>query len=423
MSKTNFDIINARVTFKNIPIHKIERFSFKDLKVASETFKKISNVSECVIVQNPFRVEIFMAVNLETGNVPDVRRPEGKILTINRIEETWKSLTELTEYDLDHFDQTLEVYKNTDVYLHLLRLATGLESIVVGRTEIIDEIKEAISIAKQANVSGKVFDKLFDNSIRIANSIRESTGISKGTISIGDIAVKTVDEKAGIDAKKKILLVGTGETAAMVAKALGKKGATFDVTSLTIERATGFSKNLGGNPVEIEEALSGFDKYDIVIVATTSDYFLINYDRLKMVMQNKKKGTLILDVSDPRAVDEKVSTFTMMKLLFRDQIAEMYEEDVKARKGIVPAVEEMISKELPILEATMKQVEAEPISKDGAVSVDSLRKKELEKALEQLGETDQNKIKIIEELTKNVVEKIISVPTSKSKKAPEQENQ
>jgi len=423
MGKTNFEIINARVTFKTIPIHKIERFSFKDLKVACETFKKISNVSECVIIQNPFRVEIFMGVNLEIGDVPDVRRPEGKILTINLIEETWKSLTDLTEYDLDHFDQTLEVYKNRDAYLHLLRLATGLESIVVGRTEIIDEIKEAISIAKQAEVSGKMLDKLFDNSIRIANRIRDSTGISKGTISIGDVAVNTVDEKAGIDAKKKVLLVGTGQTASMVAKALGKKGTTFDVTSLTIERATGFSKNLGGNPVEFEEVLTGFDKYDIVIVATTSDYFLINYDVLKRSMQNKKKGTLILDISDPRAIDEKVSTFPMTKLLFRDQIAEMYEEDVRARKGKVPAVEEMISKEVPIIDETLKRAEPEPIAKDVAVNVDSLRKKELEKALEMLGETDQSKIKIIEELTKNVVEKIISVPTKNSKKAPEQENQ
>ena len=421
MSTSNFDIINARVTFKNIPIHKIERFSFKDLKVACETFKKISNVSECVIIQNPFRVEIIMVVNLETGNLPDVRRPEGKILTINRIEETWKSLTELTQYDLDHFDQILEVYKNTDAYLHLLRLATGLDSIVVGRTEIIDEIKEAIEIAKQAKVSGKVLDKLFDNSIRIANKIRDDTGISKGTISIGDVVVKTVNEKAGIDAKKKILLVGTGETSAMVARALSKKGGNFDVASLTIERGTGFSKNLGGNPIAFEEVLTGFDKYDIVIVATTSDYFLINYDVLRMAMQNKKKGTLILDVSDPRAIDEKVATFPMMKLLFRDQIAEMYEEDVAARKGKVPAVEELISKEVPIIDATMKKMDAEPISKDAASSVDSLRKKELEKALEQLGETDASKIKIIEELTKNVVEKIISVPTNNSKKAPEQE--
>lgn len=382
---------------------------------------KISDVSECIIIQNPFRVEVFMVVNRDKGDLPDTRRSEGKNLTITQIRKTWESLTGLNEHDLDHFDQTLEVYRDSEVYLHLLRLATGLESIVIGRQEILDEIKELVSNAQTDNTSGKVFNKLFENIIRIATNIRDSTGISKGTISLGDIAVKTVDDKAGIKGKK-VLLIGTGETAATVSKSLNSQGHTFDITSLTIERATSFSKNLGGNPVEFEEVLAGFDKYDIVFVATTADYFMINYDRLRMIMENKKKGTLILDISDPRAVDEKVSTFPGMKLMFRDQVAELYEEDVKARKGKVPSVEEMIAKEVPIIEATMKRLDAESLVKDVVVSVDSLRKKELEKALEKLGETDEHKIKIIEELTKNVVEKTISVPINNSKKTSEQEN-
>ena len=382
---------------------------------------KISDVSECIILQNPFRVEVFMVVNLESGDVPDARRSEGKNLTINQIQKTWESLTELNEYDLDHLDQTLEVYRDADVTLHLLRLATGLESIVVGREEILDEIKQSVSDAQTNQTSGKILNKLFENITRIGTNIRDSTGISKGTISLGNIAVKTVDDKAGIKGKK-VLLLGTGETAAMIAKSLDFKGYAFDIASLTIERATSFSKNLGGKPVEFEEVLVGFDKYDIVFVATTADYFMINYDRLRMVMENKKKGTLILDISDPRAVDEKVATFPGMKLMFRDQVAELYEEDVKARKGLVPSVEEMIEKEVPIIEATMKRLDAESVVTDVAVSVDSLRKEALEKALEQLGETDKNKIKIIEELTKNVVEKIVSVPVNSSKNTTEQEN-
>lgn len=422
MAGKNFDIINARVTFKNLPIYKIESFSFKDLKVAAETFMKISDVTECIILQNPFRVEVFMVVNLESGDAPDARRTEGKNLTINQIQKTWESLTELNDYDLDHLDQTLEVYRDEDVTLHLLRLATGLESIVVGREEILDEIKDTVSNAQTNKTSGKVLNKLFENIIRIGTNIRDSTGINKGTISLGKVAVKTVDDKAGIKGKK-VLLIGTGEIASMVAWSLNSRGYTFDVTSLTIDRATSFSKNLGGKPVDFEEVLVGFDKYDIIFVATTADYFLINYDRLRMVMENKKKGTLILDISDPRAVDEKVSTFPGMKLMFRDQVAELYEEDVKARKGLIPSVEEMIAKEAPIIEATMKRLGSESVVKDVAVSVDSLRKQELEKALEQLGETDANKIKIIEELTKNVVEKIVSVPVSSSKNTSEQEKQ
>ncbi|MEX2348582.1 MAG: glutamyl-tRNA reductase [Nitrosopumilaceae archaeon] len=422
MNKNNFNIINFRVTFKNIPIHKLEKFAFKDVTAACESFKKISGVSECVIVQTGSRVEVFTANEPEEGEAPDVRRSEGKSLVINKVVETWISLTGLEEYDVDHFDQILEVYENTGVYLQLLRLACGLDSIVAGTEKILEEIKASISSAKQAKVSGRILNKLFDSSIRIATRIRDSTGISKGVTSIGDIAVKIAEEHAGLDGKKRALLIGTGETAAMVAKSLNKKSYAFDISSMTIERSTGFSKVLGGKPVKFEDVLSGLDKFDIIFVATTADYFIITYDKIKIVMENKTKGTMILDISDPRAVDEKVSTFPGTKLMFRDQIIEMEERNLKARNEEVLAAEKMISNEVPIIEATMNRLEPEPIVKDVFASVDSLRKKELEKALQMLGETDKKKIKIIDELTKAVVESIVSVPVSNSKKASEQDN-
>jgi glutamyl-tRNA reductase len=417
MGENNFNIVNIRVTFRNIPIHKLERFSFKDVTAASESFKKIPGISECVIVQTASRIEIFTVSNIEKEEAPDARRDEGKNLAINKIKETWATLTELDEYDRGHFDQILEVYDNKDVYLHLLRLASGLESIVVGNEGVMDDVKAAIAKAKSAKVSGRILNQLFDSVIRIATRIRNATEISKGVTSIGDIAVKIAQENAGLDGKQHVLLIGTGETAAMVAKSLNKKGYAFDISSMIIERATGFSKILGGKPIKFEEVLKGFDKFDIVFVATTADYFVINHDKIRVVMENKKKGTMILDISDPRTVDETVSTLPGVKLMFRDQITEMDERNLKARDDKVIAVEKLISKEIPIIEATMKRLDPEPLTNDVFASVDSLRKKELEKALQMLGETDEKKIKIIDDLTKAVVENIISIPASSSKKA------
>ena len=143
----------------------------------------------------------------------------------------------------------------------------------------------------------------------------------------------------------------------MLAKTLNKRNVAFGVTSRTIERATGFATILGGTPLDFDAVLAGFDKYDIIFVATTSDYFLITFDRIKLVMEEKKKGTLILDLSDPRTVDEGISVLPGIKLLFRDQIAEIYDESVKARSGIIPAVEKIIDKELPILSARMRRLD------------------------------------------------------------------
>lgn len=358
MGEIRFDVLNARVTFKNVPLHTLSKFTFKDVNAACAEFKKIDGVDECIIIQTASRVEIFTVSNVEIDDSPDARRVEGKTLVLNQIKDTWVSLSSLEQIDIDHFDQTLEVYKGDDVYLHLLRLASGLDSVVVGKQEIFDEIVQSLSNAKAAGVSGNILNKLFDSVIRLAIRMRDTTGISKDVISLGDIAVKLVDEKAGLDSKKKVLVIGTGEPAAMLAKTLNKKGIAFDVTSRSLDRATGFTTILGGTPVDFDAVLAGFDKYDIIFVATTSDYFLITYERIRLIMEEKKKGTLILDLSDPRTVDEGVTALPGIKLLFRDQIAELYEESVKARVGIVPAVEKIIEKELPVLSARMKRLDA-----------------------------------------------------------------
>jgi len=418
MDKKNFKVINIRVTFRNLPIHSLERFSFKDIAAACESFKKIPSISECVIIQTASRVEVLLVKNIaEIGDeVPDARREEGKGLTLNKIKETWMSLTQLEQYDIDHFDQILEVYENTDVYLHLLRVASGLESIVIGNETVLDDVKAAISSAKLAKTSGTILNKLFESTIRIATRIRESSGIGKGATSIGELAVKIAEEFAGLDGKKQVLIIGTGEIAAMVAKSLKKKSYAFDIASMIIERATGFSKILGGKPIKFQDVIAGFDKFDIIFVATTADYFIITYDKVRILMENKKKGTMILDLSDPRIIDENLSMLPGVKLMFRDQITELEDRDLKAMEEKVLAVEKMIIKEVPIVDAAMKLLEAEPIVTDVFSSVDVLRKKELEKALQMLGETDEKKIKIIDELTKAVVESIVSTPGNSSKK-------
>jgi glutamyl-tRNA reductase len=351
---------------------------------------------------------------METDS-PDLRSSEGKNLIISKIRETWQSLTELEQYDIDHFDQILEVYVNTDVYLHLLRLACGLESVVVGNETILSELKATILGAKLAKTSDKILNKLFDTVILTATRIRNSTQINKGAKSLGEMAVKIAEQNAGLDAKKRVLLMGTGETAAMVAKALNKRAYPFDVCSMTIERATGFSKILGGKPIGFKEALKEFNKFDFVFVATTSDYFALTFDNLRLTMENNAKGTMILDISDPRTVDDTVMTLPGIKLMFRDQLTEMEERDLKAQEEIVIAVEKIIAKEIAVIEATMKLIEQGPQVTDVFASVDALRKKELEKALELLGETDEKKIKIITDLTTSIVDGILPKPTASKK--------
>jgi len=396
------NIINARVTFRKSPIHVLEKFAFKDMPNACLTFKKNSGVSECEIIQTCNRIELF--ATSDNHNVDEIKN-------------TWASLTGLED---NAFRDTLEVCENRDAYEHLLKLTSGLESLVVGEEQILGQIKESISAARKIDASGKRLNKLFERSIKIGTRIRNSTGIGRGGISLGSMAVKLAEENIDDIKSKHVLLIGTGEAATMVAKSLKKRGYAFNVTSRTLERSVGFSQTLGGKPIKFEDVLSGFSDYQIIFVATTAPYFLVSFDRMKDAMKNKKPGTMILDLSNPRTVDEKVATIPGIKLMNIDQIAEMVDKNMKKRREKVSTVENIISEEVPIIEATMKRLDAEPLVKDVFTNANSMRIKELQKALQMLGETDEKRIKIIDELTKAVVESIVSAPMNNLRRASEQ---
>ena len=398
------NIINARITFRKSPIHVLERFAFKDLSDAYSSFKKHASISECVIIQTCNRIELFTASDNHD---------------LHKIKKTWASLTGLEE---NAFADTLEICDNHDAFEHLLKLTSGLESLVVGEEQILGQIKESIAVARDTKASGKRLNKLFDTSIRIGTRIRNSTGISKGGISLGSMAVKLAEENVDDIKSKNVLLIGTGEAATMVAKSLNKRGYEFDVTSRTVERSIGFSQTLGGKPIKFEDVLSAFNNYEIIFVATSAPYFLITFDKMIESMKNKKDGMMILDLSNPRTVDEQVATIPGIKLMNIDQIAEMVDKNMAKRKEKVSTVKNIISEEVPIIEATMKRLDAEPLVKDVFTNADSMRIKELQKALQMLGETDEKRIKIIDELTKAVVESIVSAPMNNLRKASEQGN-
>jgi glutamyl-tRNA reductase len=396
------NIINARVTFRNSPIHILERFTIRDLENAYTQFKEHSGLDECVIIQTCNRIELF---------------GKAKNYDINRIKKTWASLTGLEE---EAFKENVEFVENGEALHHLLKLTSGLDSMVVGEEQILGQIKNSITLARNARASGQHLNNLFDKAIRIGTRIRNSTGISRGGISVGSMAVKLAEENIDELKLKKILLIGTGEVSTLVAKSLGRRGYDFVVTSRTMDRSRAFCETMGGRPIKFEEVLSGFENYDVLFVATTAPYFLVTQERITKAMQGKKNGMMILDLSNPRTVDEKVATIGGVKLMNLDQIAEMVEKNMKSRLNKVKRVENIISEEVSVLEASMKRLDAEPLVKDVFKNIDSLREKELQKALQMLNEKDEKKIKIIEELTKAVVESIVSTPMNNIRKASEQ---
>ena len=400
----NQKIINARITFRNSPIHILEQFTIKDIEKAYQKFKEKTELDECVIVQTCNRIELF---------------GKSESDDLSKIKKTW---SEITGLELETFNENLEIVENQEALHHLLKLTSGLDSMVLGEEQILGQIKKSITSARENKASGQHLNTLFDKAIRIGTRIRNNSGIGKGGISVGSMAVKLAEENIDELKTKKVLLIGTGEVSTLVAKSLKRRGYSFDVTSRTIGRSQNFCDTMGGSAVKFEEVLSGFNKYDVLFVATTAPYFLVTLDRITNAMKTKKDGMMILDLSNPRTVDEKVANVGGVKLMNLDQIAEMVEKNMTARQNKVKTVENIINDEVTVLEASMKRLEAEPLVKDVFKTIDTLREKELQKALQMLEETDENRIKIIEELTKAVVESIVSTPMNNIRRASEQGN-
>ena len=395
------NIINARVTFRNSPIHILEQFTIKNVENAYEKFKK-SGLDECVIIQTCNRIELFAKTNQNQ---------------FEQIKKVWAELSGLNE---EIFDDNLEVVKDHEAFHHLLKLTSGLDSMVIGEEQILGQIKNSITSARELKASGQHLNTLFDKAIRMGTRIRNSSGIGKGGISVGSMAVKLAEENIDELKTKQVLLIGTGEVSTLVAKSLQRRGYSFDVTSRTLGRSETFCETMGGNPIKFEEILSGFDKYDVIFVATTAPYFLVTEERIMNAMKNKNNGMMILDLSNPRTVDEKVAIIKGVKLMNLDQIAEMVEKNMNARLNKVKTVENIIRDEISVLEASMKRLDAEPLVTDVFKNIENLREKELQKALQMLDEKDEKKIKIIEELTKAVVESIVSTPMNNIRKASEE---
>ena len=164
--------------------------------------------------------------------------------------------------------------------------------------------------------------------------------------------------------------------------------------------------------------MDGFSNYDVLFVATIAPYFLVTYERIEQAMKDKK-GMMILDLSNPRTVDEKVATIHGIKMMNLDQIAEMVDKNLRHRSSQRAGAEKIISEEMYVLRAHMKRLEVEPTVKEIFRDIDVRRVKELQKALSMLGEKDAEKIKIIVDLTKAVVEGIISEPMNNLRRASE----
>jgi glutamyl-tRNA reductase len=395
----SLQVINARVTYRNAPIHLLERFTFKDLDSSYKTFLEKAGLKECVIIQTCNRVEVFAA---------------SKHLDEQKLLEEWGSAVGLSNKE---FTNIVEIDKGKDVVLHLLKLASGLDSLVVGEDQVLGQIKRAFEFSRKNRYVGPNLSVIFDRALKVGSRIRTSTALNKGSVSIGSIAVNLAERYFDNLKNRRVMLIGSGEGASLIAKSLKQRNVNFMITSRTFERARSFADTVAGNPIPFENAVENFGHVDLIFVSTTAPYYLITHDRIEKAMGSREEGMMIFDLSNPRTVEEKVAIIKKVKLINMDQIAEIVEKNIRARKSEIQSAEKIIDDEINSVDTILKRKKAEPIVVSVFKNVDIIRDRELKKALSMLGKKiGPEESKTIEQLSHAIVEGILSTPMNNLRK-------
>ena len=391
---------NARITYKKAPIHLLERFTFKNVSEAYVRFRELSPDSECVILQTCNRIEIF----LSSEEMPD----EQEILNI------WSSVTGFSK---EEFSDNVELSFGQEAILHLLRLTSGLDSLVIGEDQILGQVRRSFEFSRSNGHSSSNLSLIFTKALKVGSKVRTTTRLNKGNVSIGSVAVNIAENYFDDLKSRSILIIGSGEGASLVAKSLKQREVKFMITSRTFERAKSFADTAGGHPIAFEGAISGLTKYDIVFVSTTAPYFLITYERISKAMSARNKGMLVFDLSNPRTVEDQISTIKGIKLINMDQIAEIAENNLKLRKNEIASAERIIDKEVQSFADILKSKRVEQLIDSVFRSVEALREAELEKAMSifsaKLGVEDRS---IIRELSRSIVSTVLSTPMNNLRK-------
>jgi len=237
-----------------------------------------------------------------------------------------------------------------DAVRHLFRVSCGLESMIVGEDQILGQVKKSIFDSKKAGTADELLNFVFERAIKVGKRARAETRINEGSVSIGSAAVELAERETHGLKGKKILVIGAGEMGSLVAKALAEKdlGGMF-IANRTFERAIELARAVGGTAARLEEKEYYMQICDVAISTTSAPHYILTYDAVKEVMAKRKNRPLIIiDIANPRDVEERVAEIEGVKLFNLDCLQEISEENLRRRLSEVGKVERIIDEEIEI---------------------------------------------------------------------------
>ena len=321
------------INFKTSPIEVREKFYFQD----SEKMKFFDLLSsECpveglIILSTCNRTELYYEYENHVGE-------ENKIFHL-----IMKCLVKFKKYPEGLSPYVSSKMGSSDVSRHLFRLISGLESMIIGEFQIVDQLKDAFYFAKENNIVGPILERMFQKSFETGKYVRSNTDIGKGAVSVSYAAVEMISTKYQLE-DTKILCVGAGETSQLLVKNLLKKDVKeIIITNRTEAKGKRFAETYDLETLPFKKMLSEINKVDVIVFSTSSDQPLISKEDIKKSYDSKKnKNTLFIDLSVPRNIDENISSIGSIELINIDNLKDIVNKNYNKRKAEIDKSQKII---------------------------------------------------------------------------------
>ncbi|WP_414469651.1 glutamyl-tRNA reductase [Methanobacterium sp. ACI-7] len=305
---------------------------------------------------------------------------------------------------------------------HLLRLSCGLESMIIGEDQILGQIKDARKKSIESGSCGPLLNTIFTKAIHVGQSVRKRTNINKGSISIGSAAVELAESVYGDLKCKKVLIIGAGKMGTLVAKALVEKHLkAIVVANRTYDRATCLARELGGSAIHFDRLDEAMSDADVIISATGAPHPILNKEKIKNAVPAQRLSKMVMvDIANPRDIDEDVKEIGV-NLFNIDDLRGIADKNRKMRESESIEAQKIIEEELLLLKKSLKHLEVESLISNIRRNAEEIRIQETEKAVRMIGDVNGRE-KVINDLTKVLVDKIFSDVIKNIKNAAENEN-
>jgi glutamyl-tRNA reductase len=310
-------IFVAGLSYKTTPVEVREKFAVHAtrLQCCGCRLKLLGNLSEVVLISTCNRVEIY-------GVSPWIH---GRVHRL---------FQELTSTDFD-FTPHLYIKEGAEAAQHLFAVASGLDSMVLGETQITGQVKNAYQAAKDAGLTGKLMNRLFQTAMQVAKEIRTNTAIGRGATSVGSVAVELTEKVFDRDlSEKTVMILGAGKMGEDCVKHLTKRGAkTVLVSNRSFERAEKLAQEFGGSAVRLQDASAAMVQADILVSSTGSPDIVLRREDVAAILPARKNRPLVLvDIAVPRDIDPAVAELPNVFLYDIDDLEAVVRENTKNRE-------------------------------------------------------------------------------------------